>query len=112
MSPARDRPSALDPERLASGCETHRTRRSGPGGQNRNRVETASVLVHRQSGNLAEATGRRSQGENLGAALFRLRLNRALEVRRPVGHDEPPTPLWASRFRVGRIAVPPCRTQN
>jgi hypothetical protein len=70
------------------------------------------MLVHRQPGIVAMVTGRRSQGENLGAALFRLRLNLALEVRRPVGHDEPPTPLWASRFRGGRIAVPPCRIQN
>ena len=66
-------------------------------GRNRNKVETAIVLVHRPSRIVAEATERRSQGENLRAALFRLRLNLALDVRRPVGPDEPPSPLWASR---------------
>ena len=68
--------------------------------------------IARRGSFVAEATERRSQGENLRAALFRLRLNLALDVRRPVGPDEPPTPLWASRFRGGRTAVPPCRTQN
>ena len=99
MSPARDHPAALDPKRLASKSETRRTRRSGPGGRNRNKVETAIVLVHRPSRIVAEATERRSQGDNLRAALFRLRLNLALDVRRPVGPDEPPSPLWASRCR-------------
>ncbi len=56
MSPARDHLAALDLKRLASGCEFRRTRRSGPGGQNRNKVETAIVLVHRPSGIVAEAT--------------------------------------------------------
>jgi hypothetical protein len=100
-----DHPAALDPARLSAECETRRTRRSGPGGQNRNKVETAVVLVHRPTGVGAEASERRTQGENLRTALFRLRLNLALRVRLPVGPDFSPSALWRSRCRDGRIAV-------
>jgi hypothetical protein len=100
-------PAALDPDALASACEARFTRRSGPGGQNRNKVETAVILTHRPTGVAAEAAERRTQGENLKAALFRLRLNLALQVRRPVAPGEPPSDLWRARCRGGRIAVNP-----
>lgn len=100
-------PAALSPEALAAQCETRFTRRSGPGGQNRNKVETAVVLRHRPTGLGAEASERRSQGENLKAALFRLRLNLALQVRLPVTPADPPSALWQSRLRGGRIVVSP-----
>jgi hypothetical protein len=103
--PGRDHPASLDPERLAAQCDTTRTRRSGPGGQNRNKVETAVVLMHRPSGIGAEASERRTQGENLRAALFRLRLNLALELRRPFEPGQTPSPLWGARCRAGRIVV-------
>jgi RF-1 domain len=105
MSPTRDHPAALDPDQLAAQCDIRRTRRSGPGGQNRNKVETAVVLVHRPSGIEAEASERRSQAENLRNALFRLRLKLALKIRRPVEADESPSLLWRSRCRGGRIVV-------
>ncbi len=98
-------PARLAPDVLAKECEPRFTRRSGPGGQNRNKVETAVVLKHRPTGLGAEASERRSQGENLKAALFRLRLNLALQIRQPIEESEPPTPLWQSRCRGGKIVV-------
>ena len=97
-------PASLDPSALADQCETRFTRRSGPGGQNRNKVETAVVLRHLPTGLVSEASERRSQAENLRAALFRLRLNLALKFRLPV---EPPSARWRSRCQGGRIIVSP-----
>jgi hypothetical protein len=100
-------PATLDPDTLLDSCETKFTRRSGPGGQNRNKVETAVILTHRPTGIAAEASERRTQAENLRAALFRLRLNLALQVRLPVEPLDPPSDLWRSRCRNGKIHVNP-----
>jgi RF-1 domain len=100
-------PAALPIEKLLEECEIRRTRRSGPGGQHRNKVETAVVITHRPTGLIAEASERRSQGENREAAIFRLRVRLAVEVRSAVGPDCKPSELWQSRCRGGKIAVNP-----
>ena len=100
-------PAALDARAIASECETKFTRRSGPGGQNRNKVETAVILLHRPSGVGAEASERRTQGENLKAAMFRLRVNLALQIRHPIEPKGTPSELWRSRCRGGRIILSP-----
>ena len=104
-------PAALDPAVLAAQCEFRATRRAGPGGQNRNKVETAVILTHRPTGISAEASERRTQGENRRAALHRLRLELALTIRRPVPHgaDESysASELWRTRCRGGRLDVNP-----
>lgn len=107
MDPARVHPAALAADRLLADCDVTRTRRSGPGGQNRNKVETAIVLAHRPSGIVAEASERRSQAENARVALFRLRLALAIAVRLPTGLGTEASPLWRSRCREGRIAINP-----
>jgi len=56
MSHIRIHPASLEAGRLASECDAKRTRRSGPGGQNRNKVETTVVLHHRPTGIGAEAS--------------------------------------------------------
>lgn len=102
-------PACLDPERLLNECDQTFTRRSGPGGQNRNKVETAVVLKHRPTGLEAEANERRTQGENRLEALHRLRVLLALEIRSPPGQatDGSPSPLWKSRCRGGRLQINP-----
>jgi hypothetical protein len=100
-------PAALPIQRLLKECTARRTRRSGPGGQHRNKVETAVIIEHQPTGISAEASERRSQEENRQVALFRLRLNLAVEVRHPVGSPYTPSELWLGRCRGGRLAVNP-----
>ncbi|HUT14236.1 MAG TPA: peptide chain release factor-like protein [Thermoguttaceae bacterium] len=98
-------PAALGPDELLAQCEVRRQKRSGPGGQHRNKVETAIVLHHLPTGVRAEASERRSQAENLSRAVFRLRVNLAFEIRTPRPCDAQPSPLWRSRCCGGRIAI-------
>ncbi|MBM3970558.1 MAG: peptide chain release factor-like protein [Planctomycetes bacterium] len=100
-------PAALDSKDLLRVCSQRRTRRSGPGGQHRNKVETAVVLVHDPTGIQAEANERRSQSENREIALFRLRVRLAVEFRTVRSFDAIPSELWRSRCRGGRISVNP-----
>jgi hypothetical protein len=105
--PTEAHPASLRAAALLAQCQTTRTRRSGPGGQNRNKVETAIVLAHRPTGIVGEASERRTQGENLRVALFRLRVNLALAVRRTHDPAAGPSALWRSRCPHGRIGVNP-----
>ena len=96
-------PAALPPDDLLAECDETRTRRSGPGGQHRNKTETAVVLVHRPTGLSAEASERRSQAENRSVALRRLRLTLALSHRMPAAAV--PSACWASRVRDRRLVI-------
>lgn len=96
-------PAALDDQTLLDACDETHTRRGGPGGQHRNKVQTAVILRHRPTGVRAEAAERRSQAENRAVALRRLRLRLALEHREPAGDGV--SPLWTARVRDGRLAV-------
>jgi hypothetical protein len=74
---------ATDDALLAS-CDIDRYRASGPGGQHRNKTESAVRLRHRETGVSAIGEDSRSQAENKKHAVRRLRSAIALEVREPV----------------------------
>lgn len=93
----------MPPDALLADVQEMHTRRSGPGGQHRNKVQTAVVLVHRPTGIAAEAAERRSQGENRRVALGRLRLKLALEHRTPALTT--PSGLWQGRVRGRQLEV-------
>lgn len=69
---------------LIAQCEVDRYRASGPGGQHRNKTESAVRLRHRLTGVSAIGEDSRSQSENKLHAVRRLRSALALEVREPV----------------------------
>ena len=71
-------------EALIAQCKVDRYRASGPGGQHRNKTESAVRLRHKLSGVQAIGEDSRSQSENKLHAVRRLRSAIALEVREPV----------------------------
>ena len=71
-------------EALIGQSEVDRYRASGPGGQHRNKTESAVRLRHKASGVTAIGEDSRSQAENKIHAVRRLRAAIALEVREPV----------------------------
>jgi hypothetical protein len=88
----------LNEDALFAQCEFDRFRASGPGGQKRNKTESAVRLRHRPTGLEAQANESRSQHENRARALRRLRLTIALTLRAPIDADDykPPPPLVAA----------------
>lgn len=71
-----------DPALLGECLETFFTA-GGPGGQHRNKTESAVRLLHPATGVTVTATERRSQAQNRAAALARLRERLELLARRP-----------------------------
>ena len=98
-------PACLSDEQLVQQCQLRRQRRSGPGGQHRNKVETAVVVRHQPSGIEASATERRSQAENRRVALRRLRLQLAIKFRTEPLTVEMFLERWRSRMAGNRIQV-------
>lgn len=80
----------LDDATLLKDCHQEHYRASGPGGQRRNKVETAVRLHHRPTGLIAQAEESRSQEENRSRAIRRLRERIALELRAPFDLEAPP----------------------
>jgi hypothetical protein len=93
-----------DRELLAE-CDVHTMRASGPGGQKRNKTDSAVRIVHRPTGIVAIANESRSQHENRARALKRLRKSLALRVRRPVPTGELPPAVAAVIGKDGRLKV-------
>jgi hypothetical protein len=91
-------------EVLLSQCDVDTYRASGPGGQKRNKTESAVRLRHRASGIIVIAEESRSQPENKARALRRLRKAMALRLRRDTGDGVPPDALACIDGR-GRLDV-------
>ena len=84
MADGRDAWITAPDEVLLRQCEVDRYRASGPGGQHRNKTESAVRLRHGASGVVAHSADSRSQHENKARALRRLREHLAFELRKPV----------------------------
>lgn len=99
-------PATLPQDKLIAECRIERTRRGGPGGQHRNKTESAVVILHEKSGVGGQAGERRSQKENRQVAIERLRINLALAVRTEKCSDSSTlSELWLSRASGKRISV-------
>src|SRR5262249_27351203 len=80
---------------------------SGPGGQKRNKTDSAVRLRHLPSGQIVIAEESRSQHENKARALKRLRAAFALHLREPINTaDSSPEIIVRHRDAQGRIVVP------
>ena len=102
---------SLDDTGLLRHCTRQVARGTGPGGQKRNKTSSAVRLVHTASGIAVEDDASRSQHQNQGHALARLRLLLAAQLppeEPPAGIvlpplDPPPNsrsaafPLWVAR---------------
>jgi hypothetical protein len=87
---------------LIAQCEVDRYRASGPGGQHRNKTESAVRLRHRLLDVSAIGEDSRSQAENKIHAVRRLRSAIALQVREPVGLEQyAPSPRLAALIAGG-----------
>lgn len=71
----------LDDDRLLRQCQVDYRRDSGPGGQKRNKIESAVRLTHRPTAIVANAAEDRSQHRNKAVALKRLRKLIAYNIR-------------------------------
>jgi hypothetical protein len=94
----------LDDDALLAQCELDRFRASGPGGQKRNKTDSAVRLRHRPSGVTGEAVESRSQHQNRARALRRLRLAIALDARLILEDPAtPPADELAEALRLGKL---------
>lgn len=101
-------PSTLEEEDLAAQCEASFGRTGGPGGQHRNRRDTAVRLVHGPTGVEVSAAERRSQADNRRVAIRRMRLALARRVRRRIDTNRyRPSDLWASRRQGTKLSINP-----
>lgn len=93
-----ERVGPLSDAALLAECEVDTLRASGPGGQKRNKTESAVRLRHGPSGIIVIASESRSQAENRVRALKRLRQALALRVR----HEVDDATLQTVRGAIGK----------
>jgi len=97
-----EKPPSPDLEALARDCDIEFTRAGGPGGQHRNKAETAVRITHRPSGVTVVASERRSQARNKMAGLKRL-ADKLVAIERE---------RVLSRQRENRLATRPTKGAN
>lgn len=90
----------LEDQALLARCEVQVHRASGPGGQHRNKAETAVRLVHRPTGVTVEGKDERSRTQNLRIALARLREKLERRAYRPPPRKATRPSQGAKRRRV------------
>jgi len=101
-------PATLEEADLLKRCRIEFGRVSGPGGQHRNRVETAAWIIHQPSGIEAQGTERRSQSQNRHEAIKRLRRKLAVRCRTVTSRDHhQPSELWCTRRQGNKMSVNP-----
>lgn len=101
-------PATLDEALFLKQCSFETGRVSGPGGQHRNRVDTAVFITHEPTGVDTQATERRSALQNRSKAIFRLRLKLAVRCRTTVSRDRhQPSELWRRRRQGEKMSVNP-----
>ena len=74
-------PASWHEAQLLDHCKLTFSRASGPGGQNRNKVETCVQIEYIPASIIATASERRTQNENRKIAVQRLRCKLAVELR-------------------------------
>ncbi len=82
----------LDDEALLKQCKEDRYKSGGPGGQRRNKVETALKLHHEPSGASVHANDSRYLQRNRLSAVRHLRERIAIESRSPFSLETPNIP--------------------
>ncbi|MDA0802496.1 MAG: peptide chain release factor-like protein [Planctomycetota bacterium] len=99
-------PATLEPEVLLPLCEIQTGRVSGPGGQHRNKTDSAVWIRHVATDLETQATERRSQHENRRVALWRIRVKLAIRCRTAVDRDRhKASALWCRRRQGSKLPV-------
>ena len=88
---------SLDDEALLRLCRQECYRASGPGGQHRNKTDSAVRLSVMDGRIMASCEAHRSQHRNRAEALRRLRITIAIELRLPVTAAQ-----WDGSWKLGR----------
>jgi len=101
---------ALSDVELLRQCEVDTFRGTGPGGQKRNKTESAVRIRHLPTGMAGHSDDSRSQHENRATALRRLRQRLALDLRRPLDLERYAPSSALQALLAGRGHVPGRRT--